>query len=217
MRRKSSADHSSTAFSQESLGRLKGSRNAILDIKIFKDITVLRYYISKIVFTEEILDPMEVIVLWEAYESVVKKIALDPAYRAKYGEVAFRYRAILQSLDSIIKKAPKQRFESLSQYRNNRGCKFASKSYYYIVGGNVNASYRARVKQLQDYRPPPKRFIGIGYGDHGTAKDLSYDASPSWQEVALVNGESEYAIDNSRTSKELAEFARLKVHPIQLW
>lgn len=217
MTKKSSADHSSITFSQESLGRLKKDRNARLDVRIFKSITIVRYFLSKIVFTEEKLDPMDTIVLWEAYEDVVGKIATDPNYRRKYGECAFRYRAILQSLDSIMKKSPEKRYQELASYRSNIGCNFASKRHYYVVGGNVNKAYRARVKQLQDYRSPPKRFIGIGYGDHGTAKDLSHDGNPSWQEVALEQDYTEHENENSRTSKIFAEFARIRVHPIQLW
>lgn len=33
-------------------------------------------------------------------------------------------------------------------------------------------------------RPASKRFIGVGYRDKGTAREVSYDGSPSWQEVA---------------------------------
>lgn len=32
--------------------------------------------------------------------------------------------------------------------------------------------------------PPPLRYIGVGYRDKGTAKDITIDGSPSWQEVA---------------------------------
>jgi hypothetical protein len=32
-------------------------------------------------------------------------------------------------------------------------------------------------------RPRPKRFMGVGYADSGTARDTAYDASPRWQEV----------------------------------
>lgn len=35
--------------------------------------------------------------------------------------------------------------------------------------------------------PPPQRYIGVGYRDKGTAKDLTIDGSPSWQEVASNN------------------------------
>lgn len=36
-------------------------------------------------------------------------------------------------------------------------------------------------------RPPPKRFVGVGYRDHGTARDVATDGSPTWQEVAVVH------------------------------
>jgi hypothetical protein len=32
--------------------------------------------------------------------------------------------------------------------------------------------------------PKPKRFIGVGYRDKGTAAIPSYDNTPSWQEIA---------------------------------
>lgn len=32
---------------------------------------------------------------------------------------------------------------------------------------------------------PPKRFVGIGYRDKGTARDPAEDASPRWQEVSV--------------------------------
>lgn len=35
------------------------------------------------------------------------------------------------------------------------------------------------------HRPISKRFIGVGYRDKGTARDVSNDGSPSWQEVAM--------------------------------
>ena len=32
--------------------------------------------------------------------------------------------------------------------------------------------------------PPPERYIGVGYKDHGTCSNPAYDGSPSWSEVA---------------------------------
>lgn len=34
---------------------------------------------------------------------------------------------------------------------------------------------------------PPLAYIGVGYRDKGTAADVSFDASPSWQDVASLN------------------------------
>jgi len=36
-------------------------------------------------------------------------------------------------------------------------------------------------------RPRPPNRIGVGYRDHGTARDVAFDGSPSWQEVAAAH------------------------------
>lgn len=40
---------------------------------------------------------------------------------------------------------------------------------------------------------PPKRFIGVGYRDHGTAGSPSWDGTPGWQEIASSTTESRYS------------------------
>jgi len=42
--------------------------------------------------------------------------------------------------------------------------------------------FRFRNREL-DSKSSPKRFIGVGYQDSGTARDVAYDGSPRWQEV----------------------------------
>lgn len=39
-------------------------------------------------------------------------------------------------------------------------------------------------------RPRPPNRIGVGYRDHGTARDVALDGSPSWQEVAVAHPKS---------------------------
>lgn len=45
-----------------------------------------------------------------------------------------------------------------------------------------------RFRNRESERPcnANKRFIGVGYRDAGTARNVAFDASPSWQEVASV-------------------------------
>lgn len=47
-----------------------------------------------------------------------------------------------------------------------------------------NFTLGVTVKQL-----PPKKVIGKGYTDKGTAKNPAIDGSPSWQEVAMSTSE----------------------------
>lgn len=43
--------------------------------------------------------------------------------------------------------------------------------------------FRFKNRELET-KSPPKRFIGVGYRDQGNARDVAFDGSPSWQEVA---------------------------------
>jgi hypothetical protein len=40
-------------------------------------------------------------------------------------------------------------------------------------------------------RPIRKRFIGVGYKDHGTMKNIATDGTPSWKEVSSFNSTEE--------------------------
>jgi hypothetical protein len=42
---------------------------------------------------------------------------------------------------------------------------------------------------------PPKKVIGKGYGDKGTAKDLAFNGNPGWQEVGSVYSNFERQAD----------------------
>jgi hypothetical protein len=63
---------------------------------------------------------------------------------------------------------------------------------------------------------PPKRFIGIGYGDKGTAKKPELDGSQSWQEIAQSDRvlrkehqeELKHAGDRTKTLQERIEHSR---------
>lgn len=42
------------------------------------------------------------------------------------------------------------------------------------------------INRLLRKSPRPRRFIGVGYRDHGTRRDAAFDGSPSWQDVAVL-------------------------------
>lgn len=64
-------------------------------------------------------------------------------------------------------------------------------------------------------RFPPKAYVGKGYGDQGTAKDVALDGSLSWKETYLgvrnLKGDKD---EPTLIDKEMEYFAKLKVtHP----
>jgi hypothetical protein len=50
---------------------------------------------------------------------------------------------------------------------------------------------RINLESRKTSRPPNR--IGVGYRDHGTARDVAFDGSPSWQEVAIAHPKSKSA------------------------
>jgi hypothetical protein len=40
------------------------------------------------------------------------------------------------------------------------------------------------VQSPSTVKPPPIRFMGVGYKDHGSLRSLSFDGTPHWKEVA---------------------------------
>jgi len=45
-------------------------------------------------------------------------------------------------------------------------------------------------------KPPPQRYIGVGYRDQGATTEPSWDSSPAWQVVALDRERYPSMMDN---------------------
>lgn len=58
---------------------------------------------------------------------------------------------------------------------------FGSRTFF-----NVKKVLR-RINLALRKSPRPRNRIGVGYRDHGTARDVAFDGSPSWQEVAVAH------------------------------
>jgi hypothetical protein len=58
-------------------------------------------------------------------------------------------------------------------------------------------------------RPRPQRFIGVGYRDQGTARVVSIDSSPSWQEVAVK-------LSQNVTGFDRTEIGIISPYPLRL-
>lgn len=63
-------------------------------------------------------------------------------------------------------------------------CLPSAHAYFGWVKSHKISSYLKRTNRDLRRNSPPKRFIGVGYKDTGQCRDVSYDGSPSWQEVA---------------------------------
>lgn len=53
--------------------------------------------------------------------------------------------------------------------------------------GSVQSLLRKRSPYLTSHRRTRKKFVGVGYNDHGTMKNPATSGTPSWQEVSAAN------------------------------
>lgn len=177
-----------------------------------KEEVLVRYLVSKILFTEEVVSEEEYIVLFLAFERWSEKIAIHGIRNSKTYDL-YLYRSVFQSLENLRKYSPEQRSElRLKHYDFYRGKTF-SRRYYYSVKGQIQKIYDLRVKTRFPQRFPPKKFVGKGYGDHGTARDLAKDGSLSWQEIAMTTVENNLP---SWSEKVQRYFDSIQVHPRQI-
>lgn len=192
--------------------RLGERKERILVTTLVKPLTVLRFLTSKLVYTGKEFTAVDCIACFEAFEKVVLGMDRDRQYRNKYGPEVFLFRALYQNLDKLSKINPRERYQVLStQYSFYRG-KFASRGFYFAVEGQALSLYQTKLKNRFPTIFPPKPFVGIGYGDHGTAKDIALDGSPKWQEVASddsLRKETEYWGSKSDPFKQYT------IHPQQ--
>jgi len=190
----------------------------VLEVKVFKEITVIRYLLSKIFFIEEKLSLEEAVVLFVAFERFNLKMFSDRALKYKYGNEIFMFRSIIQSLESMVGIDPKRRMEKLHKIYNgtfHRGHTFLSKRNFYSIRGQIQKYFEAKILTRFPKVIPPKAYIAKGYGDHGTAKNPAADGSPSWQEVAMsTNEDKPDAL--TRKDREILHFESLRVHRLQL-
>lgn len=198
--------------------RLEDSVMNIVQIKVFKEVTVMRYLLGKLFFIEERLTLEEATVLFVCFEKLSIKISTDLALRRKYGQEIFILRALFQSLNSMIGKDPKERIKKLQEtygffFRTNQT--FITRRNYFSIKGQIQKFFEARIKTRFPQSFPPKAYIAKGYGDHGTAKKPAADGSPSWQEVASCLTEREIN-EQTRIDREIDFFKNLKVHRLQL-
>lgn len=166
------------------------SRNTkIIYSKRLKRVTLQRVLVSKIIFFSKEITRTDLLVLFDNQLFLEDLASSDPSFRSKFGE----------NLGGLSKLLKELRFErgldfGLIARLKNRFLKeldgfYLPRRNYPLTSQRVRSLYEVRyqgdlgipLKQL-----PPKKFIGKGYSDKGTARNTALDGSPSWQEVASI-------------------------------
>jgi len=184
--------------------------------KRYKPVFIVRYLLSKIVFSKEKLSELEAVALFVNFERVQETCIKEPVFNQKYGYEIFKFRAIFQSLNQILEQDPSERFQEMQEcYRGMLRGNFISRRFYFSAKGTLQKDLDIRIRTRWPKRFPPRAFVGRGYGDHGTAKNKAYDGTPSWQEIAMNYDElSSQSVSIKTAGTEC--WRSLRVHPKQL-
>lgn len=162
--------------------------------KSIKRITLQRFLVSKMVFSVVDVTFTDILVLYDNILWCQDKASKDTGFNQKFGnfleklanlmkETRFHPKTFPSTLKSFSDKLKEVSEGHLIPKRN------LSSTLVHIQGKVHLVPFRSSgipVKQL-----PPVKVIGRGYRDKGNAKDYCFDASPSWQEVALHFSELE--------------------------
>lgn len=162
-----------------------GKSTLVLGKKV-RRMTLLRYVCSKIVYKEDV-ELRDILALFQCLIDCQTLSQRDPNFKNKFGStlevlaksvkgvrMSKSVLADLSSLRRAILNVP-ERF--LYPKRNLSQIKRRVSGSYHL---HFPKSLGIPTKSL-----PPKLYVGKGYSDKGTAKNVAVDGSPRWQDVAV--------------------------------
>lgn len=167
--------------------------------KGIRQITLFRFLTAKCLYDEDGLHLDEFLVLFELYYNLLE--SRDPSFEQKYGkwfEETLPFFIDLSKGISFPLKLNKENKESYKKLIEFLQPVVPSASAYFGLKGQKGLRRGWRLllnRHLPPAKIPPKSFIGVGYRDKGSRKDVAYDGSPSWQEVASHSAEMERRLE----------------------
>lgn len=159
--------------------------------KLAKRITLQRFLVSKILYKVERVDLRDVYCLFENQLWLETKCSKDSQF-AKQFETSLEVVSIMLKQINFQTEIPKRTVHSLHEKIRSHLQDFV---FPHRNFSHIETMYR-KFYQLKNYVPsgvpnnqlPPKTFIGKGYRDKGSARNLALDGSPTWQEVSRHRG-----------------------------
>jgi len=162
---------------------------------------LFRNLLAQLVYADYGLSMEETLVLFDLMSGFPEQVDKDRQFASKYSEWLITVHSALSSLSIpsfplvLTEDKRKKLAEELKPL-------LPSPHAYYGWRGNPALVHSFKVIPNIDLglkkRLPPKRFLGVGYRDKGTAKDPAVDGSPSWRKVARVNAETERVIEEQK-------------------
>jgi hypothetical protein len=156
-----------------------------------KRVYLQRFLVSKFSFYKEQVDIRDLCCLFENQLWLENKCQLEDDFNRKFGKSLEVLSKILKEINFKI-GITNRAIDRLSIRLQNDLNEFVlPKRNYKDAFIKCNGHFQLKEPKSQgvpNNRIPPKAYIGKGYRDKGSAKNLSKDGSPSWQEVATHRG-----------------------------
>jgi hypothetical protein len=152
-----------------------------------KKVFLLRYLLGKIEYQTERIAVRDILALFQCLLYCQDLAMRDPNFQQKFGSA-------LEALAKLLKGI---RFTELNQdnlLSLKRALRHVPKGFILPQRNLSHAATKVEgLFQLTLYRRPGliksllpmKLWLGKGYSDKGTARNLAIDGSPRWQEVAM--------------------------------
>lgn len=155
-----------------------------------KRITLQRWLLGRLVFDTEEFSLTDLCCLFENQLWLERKVQTDPDFNQKFGKSLEDLSIIMKEINFKMEYSDRALLRFRNKVKEMEDFVLPSRNYF---------SLRPTMKGLFSLEPsspmgkslkqiPPKARIGIGYRDKGSARDLAYDGSPKWQEVAAHRG-----------------------------
>jgi len=156
-----------------------------------KRIFLQRFLLSKFCYNLEDCELRDLCCIFENQLWLERKCQTDPEFAEKFGKSLEDLSIILKQIN-FRKEITQQALRRLSKRIKDQLRTFTLPKRNYKDGfKRCNGHF----KLLDSFSPgvlkrelPPKTYVGKGYRDKGTVKNMAKDGSPSWQEVAMHRG-----------------------------
>jgi hypothetical protein len=148
---------------------------------------LLRFLIAKLRFSAEGISLEEYLLLYHLYFDLSE--SKDPNFQEKYKVFLKKVQENLEFLNENrifpIILGEKER-QYLDEIFSNDIPK--AREYFGLAGQrDIRDSFRLILHDaIEPKRFAPKKVIGVGYKDKGTCRNIAFDGSPSWKEIATV-------------------------------
>lgn len=157
--------------------------------------SVVRFLYSKAVYEPSKLDLLDLFILDSALEQLLlsKTESWNKQNRKRLINVSNCFKLVRSSASGQVAAT-----NGLRIFLNNieRGFIHSAHAYFGRRNDYSPKDWIKTTNRRLKKSPPPKRYIGVGYQDHGARRIHSYDASPSWQEVASTRGNLSVSVNH---------------------